>query len=167
MAIIQTQRLYLREATTADAPFIYELLNSPKWLQFIGDRGIKNMADATAYIENSLIKSYREHGFGLYVMVVKETGMPIGICGLINRPTLPDIDIGFALLPDYEGLGYGFEAAKATLEYAKNQLGLTTILGITLPENTASSKLLEKIGLKLQKRGKIEGDEEELLIYST
>lgn len=164
MPIIETERLSLEEVEQKDAPFIFELLNAPSWIQNIGDRGIKTLKDAENYIEKSFSKSYQENGFGLYKMVLKTTDKPIGICGLVNRPTLPNVDIGFALLPKFERQGYAYEAAQATMDFAKSTLGLTTILGITIAENLGSRRLLEKIGLRyIETKGT--GDEK-VLVYS-
>lgn len=148
MTIFETERLLLEQAEIPDAPFFLKLLNSPGWIAQIGDRGIKTTEDATHYIRDALIKSYKENGFGLYKMIEKQEKQPIGICGLLKRPDLDYPDIGFAMLPEYEGNGYAFEAAKATLEYAETTLGLRVILAITIMKNTRSKKLLERIGLQ-------------------
>ena len=161
-AIIKTSRLTLSEFQLTDAPFVLTLLNTPTWLQYIGDRGVKNLADAEKYIEQKLIKSYRENGFGLYMVSLKEE-IPIGMCGLVNRPTLEDVDIGFAMLPKYAGKGYGFESAKAVLEWARDELKLNRIVGITVPDNKYSIKLLEKIGLQFEE--KMDQGEEVLLLF--
>ena len=141
--ILETERLTLREANLDDAAFLLELLNSPGWLQYIGDRGVKNLADARQYLSNRILKSYTDHGFGLYLMVRKEDQVSLGMCGLIRREGLGDIDIGFALLPEYMGQGYAFEAAAAVMAYARDDLKLERIVAITLPVNTNSIRLLE------------------------
>src|SRR5690349_16881544 len=114
MNIIETERLILREFTIEDDQFILELLNSPGWLRFIGDRGVRNLNDASNYLQSRIIGSYELNGFGLWMMVVKETNTAVGLCGLIKRDGLDDVDIGFALLPGFEGNGYAWEAASAT-----------------------------------------------------
>ena len=165
--ILETPRLILQEAVLSDAPFFYQLLNSPNWIKYIGDRGIGTVADAEAYIQKSLIHSYRENGFGLYNMVLKENGMPIGLCGLINRPTLDHPDIGFAVLPAYEGKGYTSEAAQGTMDYAQKVLGLKKILGITSEHNLGSQRILEKVGLRfVEKKKRSAEDVEETLVYA-
>lgn len=103
--MIQTERLILRQLTPADAPFILQLLNEPSWLQFIGDRGVRTLAEAEQYIINGPIAMYVEYGFGLYVVEQKENPQPMGLCGLIKRPLLEDVDIGFAFLPAFWGKG--------------------------------------------------------------
>jgi RimJ/RimL family protein N-acetyltransferase len=163
--ILETDRLTLREFIPADAPFILELVNSPGWLQFIGDRNIKTTDQAIAYLENGPIKSYAENGFGLAMVEIKDGKIPIGMCGIIKRDNLDNPDIGFAFLPGFTGKGYAFEIANATLAYAAGQLQLPTIYAITVPYNIRSISLLEKIGLKFIK--KIRSPEnEELLLYS-
>jgi RimJ/RimL family protein N-acetyltransferase len=150
MLITQTPRLLLRELTTEDAPFIFKLVNEPSWLQFIGDKGVRTIEDAVQYILNGPVKSYTANGFGLWLVELKEESIPIGMCGLIKRPTLEGVDIGFAYLPAYSGPGYAYEAATATLEYAKHTLALKHILAITNPDNSRSIKLLEKLGLQFK-----------------
>ena len=146
--ILETQRLNLRELNTNDSPFIYELVNSPGWLQFIGNRNINNDDDAKKYILNGPIKSYESNGYGLWMVSSKTDNSPIGLCGILKRDALDAPDIGFAFLTNYMGKGYAKEIASAVLEYSKHKLKLKTILGITNLNNVKSIKLLEKIGLK-------------------
>ena len=131
MQILQTERLSLETATMTDAPFILELLNSPGWLQFIGDPEIRTLEAAQKYIEYKLIKSYEENDFGMFKMVRQSDQAVLGMCGLINRTTLSDIDIGFAILARYEGKGYTYEAAAAILDYAQFNLKLKKVIGNT------------------------------------
>lgn len=163
--ILQTTRLTLREFTYDDTDFIQHLVNTPEWLQFIGERNVKSEEDAIAYLDNGPLKSYAENGFGLWLVELTESGIPIGMCGLIRRETLDHVDIGFAMLPDYAGKGYGFEIASATLLYAVSELKLKTVLAITAPLNVASIKLLTKTGLRFVKT--IQSDGETLLLFST
>ncbi len=164
--ILKTKRLNLEKAKLEDAPFFYKLLNSPNWIEFIGDRNINTLDDAEKYIKNSLIQSYANHGFGLYKMTLQSDGKPVGICGLLKRPNLDHPDIGFALLPEYAKQGYMFEAAEATMDYAKSILGIFTIVAITTERNTNSRKLLEKIGLKLKGNISFEEGGKDFLLYS-
>jgi RimJ/RimL family protein N-acetyltransferase len=166
-AILQTERLLLREFTEDDPAFIVELLNSPGWIQYIGDRNIKTEEQAREYLNNGPLKSYRQNGFGLYMVELKQDQTPIGMCGFIKRDTLNNPDIGFAFLPAYHGLGYAQEVAHATLEYAKKTLGLPVISAITLPANERSISLLEKIGLRFNSTVVFPGSEDELLLYNT
>jgi RimJ/RimL family protein N-acetyltransferase len=166
MLITQTPRLLLRELTAEDAPFIFQLLNEPSWLQFIGDKGVRTIEDAVQYILNGPVKSYAANGFGLWLVVLKEGNTPIGMCGLIKRPTLEDIDIGFAYLPEYVGQGYAYEAAAATLEYAKHTLSLKRILAITNPDNNRSIRLLEKLGLQFKQLLTLPGEGTSVVLMS-
>ncbi len=156
--VIETERLILSEVTADDDAFVLELLNQPSFKQFIGDRGVRNLDQAREYISTRFTKSYRDNGFGLYLMELKEDTTPIGLCGFVKRDTLPHPDIGFAILPQFEKLGYAFEAASATMRYGKEELQLARVLAITTPDNDNSGRLLEKIGLKFE-RIIISGDE--------
>lgn len=160
--ILETERLRLRKFTLGDTKFIIELLNSPGWIEFIGDRNIKTEEQATAYLQNGPMKSYVQNGYGLSMVETKE-GIPIGMCGIINRDTLEHPDIGFAFLEEFTGQGYAYEIASATLSYAMNTLKISKIVAITLPGNTRSIKLLEKIGMKPVK--KILQNGEELILF--
>ena len=167
MKILETDQLYLDELSITDAPFILELVNSPGWLQFIGDRGIKNITDAEKYIINGPMASYTKFGHGLYRATLKENAATIGLCGIIKRDTLQYEDIGFALLSQYAGKGYAYEAASAVLQYAKEILGLKKIVAITLRANHRSVKLLTKLGLVFEKNISFPPKEEELMLFTT
>ncbi|MEL7249763.1 MAG: GNAT family N-acetyltransferase [Bacteroidota bacterium] len=160
---IETERLLLRQFILEDAPFILELLNSPGWLRFIGDRGVHTEADATKYLEERLIPSYREYGFGFYHVEQKGEQVPIGMCGFAQRPYLDLPDLGFALLPDFTGQGYAVEASNACLAYGQ-QIGMKEVTAFTLPTNTSSLKLLERVGFHSPEPFSVPGDEEELLL---
>lgn len=164
MSVIETKRLILREFTLDDAEFIYELLNQPAWKQYIGDRGIDSLAAARAYIENVLIASYRRHGFGLLAIELKADGALAGMCGLIKRDGLDDVDIGFALMPQYGGQGIAHEAAAATLAYSRDTLGLARIVAITSLDNQRSMQLLERLGMRYE--GEIPFGDEQLRFYT-
>lgn len=146
--VIETERLVLRRLTLDDAGFILGLLNEPSFLRFIGDKGVRTLDDARAYIGDGPMASYERHGFGLYLTSLRESGEPIGICGLVKRAALDDVDVGFAFLPRYWSRGYASEAASAVLAYAKRALGLARVAGITDPENAGSIRVLEKLGLE-------------------
>jgi RimJ/RimL family protein N-acetyltransferase len=150
VTVIETERLLLRKLTRDDAEFILDLLNQPSFLRYIGDKGVRNIEDAVRYLETGPLASYERVGFGLYLVELKKTGAPIGLCGLLKRDTLPDADVGFALLPDYRSQGYAFEAASAVMTYGREVLGLRRILAITSPDNHDSIRLLEKIGLRFE-----------------
>lgn len=161
--ILETKRLCLREFDLNDTGFIIELLNTPNWLAYIGDKNVRTTEDAKRYLEDGSINSYKENGYGLWMVQLKESEIPIGMCGLVNRDTLEDIDIGFAFLPEYVRMGYGFEIADATMKYAKHTLNLKKIVGITDAKNVASIKLLNKIGLQFEKTVEFEEGKSALL----
>ena len=148
MEVLFSERLRLRWLNADDAPFILRLVNDPDWIRFIGDRDIRTPEDAAAYIERSFLAMYRSLGFGLYLAELRDDGTPVGICGLIKRDSLEDVDIGFAFLPEYRGRGYGYEAASATLLHARRDLGLTRVVAITTGDNEPSARLLERLGMR-------------------
>lgn len=151
MIIAQTERLLMRELTVEDAPFILELVNEPAWLAYIGDKGVRTIHDAENYIRTGQVTSYKTNGYGLWLVELAEGNVPIGICGLIKRDTLPLEDIGFAFLAAYNGKGYAFEAATAVLEYAKNKVGIIHLLAIVDENNARSIHLLEKLGFRFER----------------
>lgn len=165
--IFETERLELHQVRPSDAEFVLNLLNSPGWIKYIGDKGIKTLAHATDYILMGPIKSYRQNGFGLWLVKLKGTGTPIGLCGLIKRSYLEDVDIGFAFLPEYIGKGYGYEAAKATLDLAQSIYHLKRVVAITSKDNVASIALLKKLGLHFEKMVLIPNDPNELNFFAT
>jgi ribosomal-protein-alanine N-acetyltransferase len=148
--VLETERLRMRQLTAADAPFILELVNDPGWLRNIGDRGVRNVEDARRYIENGPMKLYARLGFGLYLVSLKDGGAPIGLCGLIKRDSLEDVDIGYAFMPAFRGRGYALESAAAVRDYGTDVLGLERIVAITAPDNEPSAKLLERLGFVYQ-----------------
>ncbi len=164
---IETERLKIERATLDDHAFILELLNSSTWIEFIGDRGIKTEEDAKQYIQGNLIESYRKNGFGLFKICLKPTNIPIGLCGFVKRDFLNSVDIGYALLPEFEGKGLAYEAARATLNYGLSNLKLAPILAITSKENKRSHKLLHKLGLSNQGTIPIDDKNSQVLLFST
>jgi len=166
MQILETERLILRQFTLDDAAFILELLNTPTWLRFIGDRGVHSIEDAENYLRNGSLKSYAENGFGFYAVVEKESKKAIGMCGLIKRDTLPDIDIGFAFLPNLISKGFGYEIASATLDYAFNVLKIKRIVAIVNSENEKSIGLIKKIGMQFEEMIKFGEEAKELMLFS-
>ncbi|HEX6125532.1 MAG TPA: GNAT family N-acetyltransferase [Pyrinomonadaceae bacterium] len=150
MQVIETERLVLRHFTPEDAAFILELVNEPGWKKYIGDRGIDTVDDARKYIETVPVASYAKHGFGLWAVELKDYGSLVGMCGLVKRDTLDDVDIGFALLSRFEGRGYAQEAANATLAYARDRLGLHRVVAITTDNNDRSRILLERAGMSYE-----------------
>ncbi|MDB5969750.1 MAG: Ribosomal-protein-alanine acetyltransferase [Hydrocarboniphaga sp.] len=148
MMPLQTPRLRLRQLTLDDAAFILELVNEPTWLRYIGDKNVHDLDDARRYLREGPIGSYQRLGFGLYCVELPADSTPIGLCGLIKRDTLPDVDIGFALRPAYFGQGYIPEAARAVIEQGRSEFGLQRLLAITQPDNQASIAVLLKLGMK-------------------
>jgi ribosomal-protein-alanine N-acetyltransferase len=165
LEILETERLILRHLNGEDAGFILELLNEPSFLQYIGDKGVRNEEDAVRYIQTGPIASYERFGFGLYRVELKETGVPIGICGLLKRDTLEDVDLGFAFLPRFWSKGYAVESAAATLAYGRSALGVKRIAAITNPDNAASIRLLEKIGFRFDRMVRMSEGEPELKLF--
>jgi RimJ/RimL family protein N-acetyltransferase len=147
---IDTPRLRLRPLALDDAPFILALVNDPDWLRQIGDKGVRTLDDARRYIVDGPMAMVARHGFGLQAVERKHDARPIGICGLIKRDSLDDVDLGFALLPAYRGHGYAREAATATLAYARDVVGLRRVVAITALDNADSAKLLERIGMRFE-----------------
>jgi RimJ/RimL family protein N-acetyltransferase len=165
--VLETDRLLLRWLSADDAEFILGLLNEPSWIQFIGDRGVRTLDDARAYIQNGPVEMYHRLGFGLYLVERKEDGVPLGMCGLIKRKGLDDVDIGFAFRPGFWSKGYAFEAAAAVVQYARSTLGLRRIVAITAPDNESSIKLLQKLGLKFEKRVTLSEDQSEVMLFGS
>ena len=165
MNIPETERLTITEMLEADAAFMLELLNSPAWLKYIGDRGVRTLEDAERYILTRIMPSYRQNNFGFYLVKLKDDNASIGICGLVKRDGLDHVDIGFAFLPVYEGRGYGYESASAVMQYAKTTLKLDTIVAITTKDNLPSINLLKKLGLNFKQLVRLPGDEEELMLF--
>ena len=165
--ILNTKRLILRDAEISDSQFFYELLNSAKWLKYIGDRGIKSLDDSNKYINDKLINSYTTNGFGLYVYELKESNSPIGICGFIKRDYLDSVDIGFALLPEYERKGYTFEISYSVMKYGRETLGFDKVVAITTKDNIASQDLLKKLGFNFKSNINEPESNEQLLLYSS
>ena len=162
----RTSRLQISKFTLADAPFFLELANSPNWIKYIGDRNLKTVKDAEDYLKQGTLKSYNEFGFGFYKLSLKDSNIPVGTCGLIKRDTLDDVDLGFAMLPQFEGKGFGYESSVKILELAKSSFQIDRVAAITLPINKNSIKLIEKLGFKLQKKVKPFDDGEELLLFA-
>lgn len=144
----ETARLAVRRFVLDDAAFILALVNEPGWLAHIGDRGVRTLADAEGYLRDGPLASYAIHGFGLYHVALRATGAAVGMCGILRRDGLDAPDLGYALLGSHAGLGYATEAARATLAHARRDLGLTRVLAITSPENAASQRVLEKVGMQ-------------------
>lgn len=166
MIVLETERLILSRLSEDDAEFILGLLNEPSFLENIGDKGVRTLEDARNYLLSGPIESYERFGFGLYLTTLKESGIPIGTCGLLKRDSLDDPDVGFAFLPAYFGEGYATESAGAVLAYGQNVLALSRIVAVVSPGNRASIKVLKKIGLGYEKPVRLSEDAAEISLYA-
>ena len=155
----------LRRLTVDDAAFILELLTDPAFMRFVGDRGVRNIEDARNYIVHGPLESYERLGFGLLRVELKDTGVAIGICGLLKRPALDDVDLGFAVLPQFRGAGYAYESAAAVMGHARADLALERIVAIANPANAASIRVLEKIGLRFDRMIRLSAEGPEVGLY--
>lgn len=163
MVLFETERTYIRYLTINDADFMLKLLNSKGWMKNIGDRKVYDIPAAENYLKERIIFDYPA-GFGMYGIELKDSGDLIGTTGLIDRPGLDGIDVGFAILDEEVGKGYGYESTVPILEQAKD-LGISKLLAITLPANVASCRLLDKLGFNLEKQFYMKGDPELLCLY--
>jgi RimJ/RimL family protein N-acetyltransferase len=150
-----------------DAEFIVELLNDPSFLRFVGDKGVRTTEDARQYILTGPMESYERHGFGLWLVELKASRTPIGICGLLKRDSLDDVDIGFALLPEYRSQGYAFESAAAVMDYGRNVLRLRRVVAITNDDNVGSIRVLEKIGMGFDRMIRLSNDGPEIRLLAS
>jgi RimJ/RimL family protein N-acetyltransferase len=164
--IIETDRLHLRLLSVDDAEFILRLLNEPSFIQNIGDRGVRNLDDAEAYIQKGPIASYERFGFGLWMVETRSDGTPIGICGLLKRDVLADVDIGYALLPEFWSQGYALESAAAVVSYAGEKLGLKRVVAVTNSDNESSIRLLEKMGFQFERMVRLSLDAPEIKLFA-
>lgn len=162
--ILCTERLELRELVLEDDEFILRLLNEEGFIRFIGDKGVRTRADAREYLGKGPIDSYRRHGFGLYLTSLR-SGLPIGICGLVKRDSLPDVDVGFAFLEEYWSKGYAAESAAAVLAYGRERLRIPRIVAITATDNAGSIAVLQRIGLRFERMVKLGGETKELRLF--
>jgi len=166
MSVIETERLFLREVSTDDAEFMLELLNEPAFIQYIADRGVRTVADARKYIQDVLIASYEKFGFGLYRVGLKDSDTPIGVCGLVKREVLENVDIGYAFLQRYWAKGYASESAAAVMDHGRNVLGLGPIVAVVSPDNRGSIRVLEKLGLRAERRIQLPGYATEGMLFT-
>jgi [ribosomal protein S5]-alanine N-acetyltransferase len=166
MIVIETERLRLRRLGPADAPSILRLLNEPSFLRHVGDRGVRTLDDAEAFIRNVPMALYEKHGFGHFLAERKEDGAMIGTCGLIKRDTLEDVDIGYSLLPEYWSRGYAFEAAAATLDYARTTARLRRVVAIVSPRNESSLRVLKKLGFAFERLMRMPADDHDVELHA-
>jgi RimJ/RimL family protein N-acetyltransferase len=164
--VLETERLTLRELEESDDAFALELVNEPDWLRFIGDKGVRTLEDARRYFCDGPIASYRRNGFGLWGVETKDARELTGICGLIRRAELEDVDLGFAFLARYRGKGYARESAAAVVELARERFGLARIVAITDPGNERSIRVLESAGFAFERRWRMAREEAQLSLYA-
>lgn len=165
--VLETDRLALRRFTLDDAAFAFELVNDPAWIQNVGDRNVHSLEDARGYLSRGALAAYEKVGFGMWAVTLKGSGELIGMCGLIKREELEDVDIGFAFLPQFRGHGYALESAKAVLDYGRAKVGLKRIVAIVSPSNRPSIRILERLGLRFERGITMPGDTEEISLYAT
>jgi RimJ/RimL family protein N-acetyltransferase len=165
--VLETKRLVLRRLRAGDAAFILQLVNEPAWVRYIGDKGIRTLEEARDYIENGPVAMYQRFGFGLYLVELRESAEPIGICGLIKREALEEIDLGFALLSAFRGKGFAFEAAAAVMEYGWRTFAIPRLLAITSQDNHVSGRLLEKLGFRFERLIQLDADSPEVKLFAT
>ena len=162
---LETQRLTLRRLEFSDAPFLVTLLNEPSFLQNIGDRGVRNIEDAHRYLREGPLAMYERYGFGLWHVARKVDGASVGMCGLLKRDNLPDVDLGYAYLPAHWGQGFALEAAAATLRHGAGKFGLQRVIGVVSPGNSASIRVLEKLGMRFECMYAMHPGEPEVWLY--
>lgn len=164
--VLETPRLVLRRFTLEDAPFVHEMVNDPAWIEHIGDRGVRTLDDARAYIQDRTLAMYDRVGFGMYVVTARGSGTAVGACGLVKRDSLEDVDIGFAFLPAWRGQGFATESASAVLEYGVRTLGLRRIVAIVSAANHRSIRVLERIGMRFERMITLPEENEEIPLYA-
>lgn len=164
--ILETERLRLRKFTLDDAAFILRLLNEPSFIQNIADKNVRSLDDARNYILNGPAASYEKFGFGLYLVEEKESGFPVGMCGLLKRDILENPDIGYALVPEFWSKGYALEAARAVIGFEREKHGLKRVLAVVNPDNQSSIRLLEKSGFRFERMIRLSEGDKEIKLFS-
>ena len=163
--ILNTERLELGWLTPDDTPLMLAVWNDPAFIRHVGDRGIRTLEQAREAIEAGPLRLYEAYGYGPFRLRRREDSADLGICGLFRRPNLDEPDIGFAVLPEFCGQGFGFEASAAVLEHARDTLGLSCVTAIVSAQNEASIGLLEKLGLHYDRQVRMPGDDHDVCLY--
>ena len=166
MPILATPRLSVERFTLDDAEFIVRLLNDPSFIRHVADKGVRTLDDARAYLLGGPLSHYDRNGFGLWRVSERETGGPVGMCGVIRRDTLEDVDLGYALLPEFSGRGYAQEAARAVVAYARDILGLGRLVAVVSAGNSRSIRLLERLGFMFERMVRLTPGDEEIGLYA-
>jgi len=156
--IIETERLILREFTVNDVESVYEFNSNVELHKYTGDEIIKSKERAKEIITDIWLKDYEKYGYGRWAVVYKPENKVIGFAGLKYLTEINETDIGYRFLPEYWGKGLASEISNEIIKYGFNKLNLNRIIGIAMPENIGSWKVLEKIGLELYKVDKYDGD---------
>ena len=167
MTVLETERLVLSRLSYDDCDFIVELLNEPAFQRYIGDKDVRSPDDAREYLRKGPIGSYERHGFGMFLVRNRSDNAPVGMCGLVKREEFDAPDVGFAFLRRFWANGYAVESAIAVLEYGKNVLQLPRIIAMVDPENEASIRLVEKLGLTFEGTVRMPGETDEINMYTT
>jgi RimJ/RimL family protein N-acetyltransferase/uncharacterized protein YndB with AHSA1/START domain len=165
--VIETDRLLLRYFEAGDAGVVLRILNEPSFIENVGDKGVRTTEDAAAYLASGPIASYEAHGYGLYLVVLKNTNEPIGMCGLLNRPQFADVDVGYSFLPEFWRRGFAAESVSAVIEHARRALGIGRIIALVAPHNVSSARLLEKLGFTFRERALLQPAGSEVLVYAS
>lgn len=166
MKAIETERLRLREISAErDAAFVLEALNEPAFVRNVGDRGVRTAADAAEYIRVRITPGYQQLGFGMWLVELRDSGEAVGMCGLLKRDALQDVDIGFTFLERFWGKGYAYEAAAAVTKFGWHLAKLPRIIAITAPHNASSRRLLEKLGLRFERTMQLTPDAPEVMLF--
>jgi RimJ/RimL family protein N-acetyltransferase len=166
LKVLETERLAMRWLTAEDAGFILQLVNEPAWKLYIGDFAVRTLEEARGYIEKGPVAMYARHGFGLYLVELRETGVPIGICGLIKREALEDVDLGFAMLQEFRRKGYAYEASQAVMGYGRLAFQLTRMVAVLSRNNEPSTRLLEKLGFRFERLVRLKPEADEVSLFA-
>jgi RimJ/RimL family protein N-acetyltransferase len=149
---MNTERLTIQPLVPNDQRFILELLNSAGWIQFIGDRHVHTVEEASAYVQKIIENVHIRY----WVVRLKAGDEPIGIITLIKREYLTHHDVGFAFLPRFTNKGFALEATSAVLSEVAKSPEHNHLYAITVPSNTRSVRLLKKIGFEFEKEIEVE-----------
>ena len=163
--VLLTERLALYRFTLGDALFAMALVNDPSFVRYIGDKGVRTLEDARGYLEKGPIASYERHGFGLFKVVRRDDAEPIGMCGLLKRDTLDDVDLGYAFLPAFWSNGYALESVAGVIDYGRQRHLLTRVVAIVQPDNLSSIRVLERSGFSFERSIQLDPDAKPLQLF--
>jgi len=152
MPEIETSRLLLRHFSLTDLDDLFAIRSDPDVMRFIGvgqPHSMNQVRDSLEYV----ISDWEKHGFGRWAIVHKADKKLIGWCGLAFLDKTDEIEIGYGIAKEYWGRGLTTEAAAASLRYGFEELKLDRIVAVAMPENIASRRIMEKIGMRFEKTG--------------